>query len=53
MRPMDKLNRDGNLLGRLCALAVIVAAVMGVGRITGYCPSACPFAGSGHCFFGR
>jgi len=52
MTVMDKLNRDHNLLGRICALALIVVAVVGVGRLTGYCSGTCPFMG-GHCVFSR
>jgi hypothetical protein len=38
---MDKLNADGNTIGRLGALAVIGLVVFGVGRICGggMCPT--------------
>ncbi len=49
----NKLNRDGNLLGRLCALAIIAVALAGVGRASGYCAGLCPFAAAGHCLFSR
>ena len=35
---VEKLNHDGNLLGRLCALALIVAVVVALGRICGFKP---------------
>jgi hypothetical protein len=45
---MTKFNQDGNLLGRVCALAIIVAAVVGVGRVSGLTASCCATSG-GHC----
>jgi hypothetical protein len=41
-------NEDGNLLGRVFALALIAAAVIGVGRAGQ--PGACPL-GLGGCLF--
>lgn len=48
---MDKLNRDGNLLGRVCALAVIAVAVAGLSRVCGV--EVCPMSSGGHCVFSR
>lgn len=45
---MDKFNQDGNLLGRVGALAVIVAAVVGLSRLCGMGVGMCPLTG-GHC----
>jgi hypothetical protein len=54
MTVMDKLNRDGNMLGRLCALALIVAAVVGIGRVSCYGDGqVCPFVAGFHCPFVR
>lgn len=41
---MDKLNADGNLIGRLGALVAIAAAIFVVGRVTGG-NEMCPFSG--------
>jgi hypothetical protein len=51
---MDKLNADGNMLGRVGALAVIVALVIGYGKATGtyMCPVA-EGAGSSCCLPGK
>lgn len=42
-----KILEDGNLLGRLTALTLIIVAVVGVGRISG--TKACPPAGGSCC----
>lgn len=42
-----RINEDGNLLGRITALAVIIASVVGVGRLCGV--AQCPMSGGGHC----
>jgi FAD synthase len=41
--PMDKLNEDNNLLGRVGAIVVMIAVVWGVARVTGVCPIGCSF----------
>jgi hypothetical protein len=41
----DTVNQDGNLIGRLGALAVIVVAVVGLGRVCGV--NVCPVAAMG------
>lgn len=47
----DKLNQDGNVLGRIGALAVIVATVVGLGRVCGVSTGMCPLYSGGHCIF--
>jgi hypothetical protein len=42
-----KILEDGNLLGRLTALALIIVAVVGVGRLSG--TKMCPPTGGGCC----
>jgi hypothetical protein len=42
-----RINEDGNLLGRLMAMAVIVIAVVSVARLCG--PSVCPVKAAGSC----
>ena len=49
--PMDKLNRDGNMLGRICALLVLVAVAAGVGKLSGY--SLCAMGGASCCSTSR
>ena len=44
---MDKLNRDGNLLGRIGALLVIIAVGVGLGRLSGY--TLCSMGGGSCC----
>lgn len=41
-------NEDGNLLGRVLALALLIAAVAGVRRLT--CVEECPMGGAGCAF---
>ena len=45
----DTVNQDGNIIGRLGALAVIVVAVLGLGRICGM-SGVCPLSGAKTCF---
>jgi hypothetical protein len=47
----DTVNQDGNLLGRLGALAVIVASVVALGRVCGLSASICPMSSSKMCPF--
>jgi hypothetical protein len=48
---MDKLNADGNFIGRLGALLVIAVAVVGLGRVAGM-EGMCPVkAATGCCIF--
>lgn len=42
---MDKLNQDGNMLGRIGALAVIVAVCVGVAKVAGV--RMCPLPSNG------
>lgn len=42
-----KINQDGNMLGRITALAVIAYSLVSVGRLCG-APAQCPMSG-GHC----
>ena len=44
---MNKLNGDGNLFGRITALAVLVAVIAGIGRICGI--SVCPMSSCSSC----
>ena len=42
-----RINEDGNMLGRVMALAVIVVSVVSVARLCGV--SQCPLSAGGHC----
>ena len=42
-QPMEKLNEDHNLIGRVGAIVVIIAVAWGLARITGYCPLGCAY----------
>ena len=44
-----KIMEDGNLLGRLTALTLIIVAVVGVGRVSGVSGKMCPPSGGGCC----
>jgi flavin reductase (DIM6/NTAB) family NADH-FMN oxidoreductase RutF len=46
----DTVNQDRNLIGRIGALAVIVVAVVGLGRVCGMHAS-CPISGGRFCPF--
>ena len=45
---MDKINQDGNVVGRIGALAVIVAVAIGVAKISGVNLGFCPLL-AGQC----
>lgn len=42
-----RINEDGNMLGRIAALAVIVVSLVSVARLCGV--SQCPLGAGGHC----
>ena len=44
-----KIMEDGNLLGRITALTLIIVAVVGVGRLSGVSSKMCPPSGGGCC----
>lgn len=44
-----KIIEDGNVLGRVAALTLIIVAVVGVGRISGTAGKMCAPTGGGCC----